>query len=530
MRPMRSYDYLVIGSGVAGLTFALEAAQSGRVAIVTKRGLSDSNTAWAQGGVAAVWSDEDSVASHVSDTLQAGGGLCNEDVVRMVAEQGPERIRALIDLGVRFSRKLNGGDFDLGLEGGHSHRRVLHVADRTGAEIVAALIRAVEASSSIDVFENHHAIDLLVDEKFGLAQGRSQCWGAYVLDAANGEVETLLARATLLATGGAGKVYLYTSNPDIASGDGIAMAFRAGCRVADLEFMQFHPTCLYHPKAKSFMVTEAMRGEGAVLRRPDGTPFMGDYDPRRELAPRDVVARAIDQEMKRNGYDNVLLDVTSLGSDFIRSRFPHIYERCLDFSIDITSEPIPVVPAAHYMCGGVMTDAHGRTAVERLYAAGEVAMTGMHGANRLASNSLLEGLVFAHRARAHAERALEVDTAEPPAFPVWHSGDAVDIDELVVISHNWDEIRRLMWNYVGIVRSDRRLRRAATRIRVLREEIRDYYWNFKVMGDLLELRNIALVAELIIRCARTRRESRGLHVNVDCPDRDDAAWHRHTVI
>jgi L-aspartate oxidase len=527
---MPTCDYLVIGSGIAGLTFALEAARFGRVAIVTKRTLEDSNTTWAQGGVAAVWSDEDSVEAHVADTLAAGCGLSNETVVRTVVSEGPERIRELIALGVPFSRKLDGQDYDLGLEGGHSRRRVLHVADRTGAEIIAALARAVRASPAILVFENHHAIDLLVDEKFGLAQGRAQCWGAYVLDAVSGEIVTITSRVTLLATGGAGKVYLYTSNPDIASGDGLAMAFRAGCRVADLEFMQFHPTCLYHPKAKSFLVTEAMRGEGAVLKRPDGTPFMELYDPRRELAPRDIVARAIDQEMKRNGFDNVLLDVTSLGPSFIRERFPHIHERCLSFGIDITREPIPVVPAAHYMCGGVVTDIDGRTAVERLYAAGEVAMTGMHGANRLASNSLLEGLVFAHRAAQHARSLFAGDGESPPPFPPWQSGHAVDIDESVVIAHNWDEIRRLMWNYVGIARSDRRMRRAAARIVMLREEIREYYWDFKVTGDLLELRNIALVAELIIRCARTRRESRGLHFNVDCPERDDALWGRHTVI
>jgi L-aspartate oxidase len=525
-----TYDYLVIGSGIAGLTYALESARRGRVALVTKRTIEDSNTAWAQGGVATVWADEDSFESHLEDTLGAGAGLCNEDVVRTVVSEGPDRIRELIALGVPFSRSLDGGEYDLGLEGGHSHRRVLHVADRTGEELIKTLVRSVRAAPTIDIFENHHAIDLLVDEKFGLAQGRARCWGAYVLDATSGEIVTFTARATLLATGGAGKVYLYTSNPDIASADGLALAYRAGCRVADLEFMQFHPTCLYHPRAKSFLVTEAMRGEGAVLKRPDGTPFMHLYDPRRELAPRDIVARAIDNEMKRNGFDNVFLDVTSLGAAFIKRRFPLIYERCLEFGIDITREQIPVVPAAHYMCGGVITDIDGRTGVERLYAAGEVAMTGLHGANRLASNSLLEGLVFAHRAAVHSATLIGDEGGTPPAFPPWQSGNAVDIDESVVVTHNWDEIRRLMWNYVGIVRSDRRLKRAAARIAMLREEIREYYWDFKVTGDLLELRNIALAAELIIRCARARRESRGLHFNVDCPQRDDEHWRRHTVL
>lgn len=527
---MRNYDYLVIGSGIAGLTFALEAAEHGRVAIVTKRGLDESNTAYAQGGIAAVWSDDDSVERHVADTLEAGAGLCVESVVRTVVSEGPARVEELIRRGVEFSRKNGDDEYDLGLEGGHSGRRILHAADQTGRAIVTALIACVRAHPSIEVYEDTIVVDLLIDEKFGMSRGDARCWGAYVLDTASGEIDRFVARATMLATGGAGKVYLYTSNPDIASGDGLAIAYRAGCHVADMEFIQFHPTCLYHAQAKSFLVTEAMRGEGAILRRPDGSPFMTEYDERGELAPRDIVARAIDEEMKRNGYDNVELDVTALSDTYLRERFPRIYERAGELGIDIAVQPIPVVPAAHYMCGGIVTGIDGDTSIGRLYAAGEVTMTGMHGANRLASNSLLEGLVFAYRAARHAVERLQNEPDEPPSFPAWMSGAATDIDESVVIAHNWDEIRRLMWNYVGIVRSDRRLKRAATRIGMLREEIREYYWDFRLTGDLLELRNLALVAELIIRSARTRRESRGLHYNVDCPDRDNENWRRHTVL
>ena len=531
---MRNFDFLVVGGGIAGMTFALEAARHGRVALLTKRAVEDSNTNWAQGGVAAVWDAEDSPGLHAADTIEAGAGLCNPRVVELVVEEGPERIRELIAIGVRFSLKqdngLGGGDYDLGLEGGHSRRRILHAADHTGQEIVRGMSQELRRHPNIEIFENRFAIDLLIDEKFGYASGRPQCWGAYALDIESGRVEAFTARATLLATGGTGKVYLYTSNPDVASGDGIAMAWRAGCRVADMEFIQFHPTCLYHPAAKSFLVTEAMRGEGAVLRTPDGNAFLKAYDPRAELAPRDIVARAIDREMKRRGFDNVLLDVTSLGAEFLKQRFPAIHQRCLSYGIDITTTPIPVVPAAHYMCGGVLTGLDGETSIGRLYAAGEVAMTGLHGANRLASNSLLEGVVFGHRAAVHAAKRLRDDATAAPPLPLWTSGKAVDIDEEVVISHNWDEIRRLMWNYVGIVRSDRRLARAAARIAMLREEIQQYYRDFRVTRDLLELRNIALVADLIIRAARTRRESRGLHYNVDCPDRDDAHWLRHTVL
>ncbi|MFQ5477515.1 MAG: L-aspartate oxidase [Candidatus Binatia bacterium] len=528
---MPRYDFLVIGSGLAGLSFAINAAGEGSVALVTKRGLEESNTAMAQGGIAVVWGDDDTLESHTRDTLKAGAGLCNAEVVTGVVEEAPARIRELIDSGVRFSANaMDREAYDLGLEGGHSHRRVLHAADQTGREIVRALIKRVRASPSIDVFENHHAVDLLIDQKFGLAQSSPQCWGAYVFDLESRCVHTFAARCTVLATGGAGKVYLYTSNPDVASGDGIAMAYRAGCRVADLEFIQFHPTCLYHPEAKSFLVTEAIRGEGAKLCTPDGEPFMSNYDPRGDLAPRDIVARAIDQEMKTSGLDNVILDLSELDEEFVRTRFPSIFERCRDFGIRLPTDPIPVVPAAHYMCGGVVTDVHGETAVGRLYAIGEVAMTGMHGANRLASNSLLEAVVFSHRAFEHSHKLLAGSPDTPPSFPDWRTGTAVDSSESIVISHNWDEIRRTMWNYVGIVRSDRRLERATTRIAMLNEEIGEYYWDFLITGDLLELRNIALVADLIIRSARSRRESRGLHYNLDCSEKDDEHWRRHTVI
>jgi len=528
---MRQYDFLVIGSGIAGMSFAWKAARYGTVALLTKRALEASNSTYAQGGVATVWSEDDTFEAHTRDTLEAGAGLCNEAVVAGIVAEGPERIRELIELGAEFSRdRQSAGDYELGLEGGHSARRVLHAADHTGREIITTLARVVRDHSNIDVFENVHAVDLLIDQKFGISQGRPQCWGAYALDTESGDVRTFTAKATLLATGGAGKVYLYTSNPDVASGDGLAMAYRAGCRIANLEFIQFHPTCLFHPDAKSFLVSEAVRGEGAVLRRPDGSPFMRDYDPRAELAPRDIVARAIDREMKANGFDNVYLDATELDSEFVRRRFPVIYEQCLGYGIDITSQPIPVVPAAHYMCGGVMTDTNGQTGIARLYAAGEVTHTGLHGANRLASNSLLEGLVFGHRAFLHSKELLNASAQSAPEFPPWVSGYAVDINESVVITHNWDEIRRLMWNYVGIVRSDRRLVRAAARINMLREEIRQYYWDFRVTRDLLELRNIALVADLIIRSARARRESRGLHFNIDCPKRDDLHWQRDTIL
>ncbi len=514
-------DFLVIGSGLAGLTFALRAARHGSVLVLSKDRLPESATEYAQGGIASVWSAEDSFEAHEEDTLTAGAGLCHRDVVELVVHEGPERIRELIAMGTNFSRSESSDDreYDLGREGGHRHRRILHASDATGREIMRALVAAVRDEPNICVLERHLAIDLITDAKLLPCSPTISCWGAYALDLDTGEVITAAARATVLATGGAGKVYLYTSNPDIATGDGIAMAYRAGVRIANMEFIQFHPTCLYHPAAKSFLVSEALRGEGAVLRRPDGVAFMGAYHPDAELAPRDIVARAIDNEMKVHGFQNVFLDISHHPADFLRNRFPTIYERCLSYGVDLTREPIPVVPAAHYCCGGAMTTKDGVTNISRLYAAGEVTMTGLHGANRLASNSLLEALVFGYRSAVHAVAFLASDPSPPPTLPEWNPGRAVDSDESVVVTQNWDEIRRLMWNYVGIVRSNRRLARALQRITALRAEIQQYYWDFLITGDLIELRNIALVAELIIVSAISRKESRGLHYNIDYPEK-----------
>lgn len=523
------FDYLVVGSGIAGLTFALRAAGHGTVLVLTKGRLPESATEYAQGGIASVWSPEDSFERHSDDTEGAGAGLCHPDVVELVVRDGPERVRELIALGAEFSRRdgSSEGEYDLGREGGHTKRRVLHASDATGREIMRTLVEAVHAHPQIQVRERHLAIDLLVTKR---DTPEAACWGAYALDLESGRVSTFLARATLLATGGAGKVYLYTSNPDVATGDGIAMAYRAGVPVANMEFVQFHPTCLYHPHAKSFLISEALRGEGAILRTPTGQPFMKDYDPRAELAPRDIVARAIDHEMKLHGFEHVLLDITHKPASFVRERFPFIHQRCLEFGFDLTQAPIPVVPAAHYFCGGAVTDTRGATNIRRLFAAGEVTMTGLHGANRLASNSLLEGLVFGHRAGVAATELLTSDSESLPSLPDWDPGHAVDSDESVVVTQNWDEVRRMMWNYVGVVRSDRRLARALTRIQLLRAEIREYYWDFLVTGDLIELRNIAEVAELIIRSATLRKESRGLHYTIDYPQRDDAHWRRDTVL
>ena len=525
-------DFLVIGSGLAGLTFALQAARSGDVLLLSKDVLPESATRYAQGGIASVWSADDSFEAHVEDTLIAGAGLCHRDLVELVVRDGPARIRDLIALGTHFSRRdqlHDDPEYDLGQEGGHSHRRILHASDATGREIMRALVTAVRATPNIRILERHLAIDLLTDAARDPTEQRVSCWGAYALSRDTGAVLTLTARATLLATGGAGKVYLYTSNPDIATGDGIAMAYRAGVPIGNMEFIQFHPTCLYHPAAKSFLISEALRGEGAILRRPDGSPFMKGYDDRAELAPRDIVARAIDSEMKVHGYDCVYLDISQKPRDFLLSRFPTIHERCLQYGIDLTREPIPVVPAAHYCCGGTVTTADGATNIRRLYAAGEVAMTGLHGANRLASNSLLEALVLGHRSAEHARALVKQDPAVPPSFPAWNPAGATDSDESVVVTQNWDEIRRFMWNYVGIVRSNRRLARALQRIEALREEIDRYYWDFIITGDLIELRNLSMVAELIILSAIRRKESRGLHYTIDYPAmlpeaRDTVIW------
>ena len=529
---MKQFDYLVLGSGIAGLSFALKVAARGRVAIVTKKDRAESNTNYAQGGIAAVTSKEDSFELHVRDTLTAGAGLCKEEIVSAIVAEGPARITKLIELGMQFSEReipasSGARELDLGREGGHSKRRILHAKDVTGREIERALLNAISQQPNIEIFENHIAIDLITSQKLGYV-GANRCLGAYVFDKKSDAVETFAAGVTLLATGGCGKVYLYTTNPDIATGDGVAMAYRAGAAVANMEFIQFHPTCLYHPKAKSFLISEAVRGESGVLKTMGGVEFMDAYHPLKSLAPRDVVARAIDSEMKKSGADCVLLDITHKPARFIIERFPNIYQTCLSYGIDITKEAIPVVPAAHYQCGGVVTNVDGETEIAGLYAVGEVACTGLHGANRLASNSLLEALVCAHRG---AEKAT-ADKPSPADFkiPDWQSGNATNADELVVVSHNWDEIRRLMWDYVGIVRTNKRLQRAQKRLANLQQEIHEYYWNFIVTSDLLELRNIATVGELIVRCAMMRPESRGLHYTLDYPTTNPDWAQRDSVL
>lgn len=530
-------DFLVLGSGVAGASVALKLAECGNVILVCKAGLEDTNTVWAQGGIASVLSHEDSFDAHVADTLEAGAGLCHEGVVRKVVEAGPRAIRELISMGVQFTKHeeilRSGGavDFHLAREGGHSARRVIHTADMTGRELQRVLSEQVRRHPAITVLTESMAVDLIVTDKSCPDFTRNRCLGAYVLEESTGQVRTLLARATILATGGHGKLYLFTSNPDLATGDGVAMAYRAGARIANLEFMQFHPTCLYNSKAKNFLITEALRGEGAVLRTMAGESLMDGQHPLGALAPRDIVARAIDSHMKRSGDPYVLLDISHRPPDFVRSHFPGVHEKCLSLGIDITREAIPVVPAAHYSCGGVVTDERGRTGIKSLWALGEAACTGLHGANRLASNSLLEGLVFADFVASDI-RTLLPDLRSFPALPIpdWELGKACEPDEMVVISQLWDEIRRTMWNYVGIVRSDKRLARAEARIRQLVDEIEDYYWDIVPSRALLEVRNLASVALLTVKCARARKESRGIHFSLDFPGTDDKRFRKDTVL
>jgi L-aspartate oxidase len=539
-------DFLIIGSGVAGLTLALKVAKFGDVALVTKKGIMDSNTSHAQGGIASVFGELDSFDLHIQDTLASGDGLCNRDVVEMVVKNGPSRIRELIDLGVHFNLREKkqsdsespdfDAELDLGREGGHSQKRIVHAHDMTGREVERVLVDHVKNNDRIALFENHIAIDLITIStrmKRGIITTTHEdyCCGAYVLDSETNHVKTFCAKITLLATGGAGKVYLYTSNPDVATGDGIAMGYRAGATVANLEFVQFHPTCLFHPDAKNFLISEALRGEGAVLVDAFGSPFMEKYDAQKDLACRDVVARAIDTELKKSGADSVFLDISHKNSDFIKERFPNLYEKCLTFGFDMTKESLPVVPAAHYMCGGIATDMFGRTDLHRLYAIGETACTGLHGANRLASNSLIEALVYSHMAAQQAVKDIDTfDFTSTPDPPPWDEVGTTDSDEGIMVSQNWDEIRRFMWNYVGIVRSNKRLERAERRIEIIQKEIREYYWDFRVSADLIELRNIAMVAELIIKCAGHRKESRGLHHNIEYPYRDDMRWQKDTIL
>jgi len=530
---VRRYDFIVVGSGISGLSFALRAAAHGSVAIVTKKEAATTNTAWAQGGIACVQNAEDSFDQHVADTIDAGAGLCPEPVVRRIISEGPDAIRELVDWGVEFDTadsEDGSEELALGREGGHTRRRVLHHKDTTGREIETKLLAAARASSNIDFLEHHFAIDVITTRRLALASP-PRCVGIYALDEESGEVLTLRSDRVLLCTGGSGRVYLYTTNPGVATGDGVAMAWRAGCEIANMEFVQFHPTCLYHHELKSFLITEAMRGEGAELIDENGRRFMNEYDPRGSLAPRDIVARAIDREIKKTGGPCVYLDITHKPADFIRSRFPHIYETCLTVDIDITEQPIPVVPAAHYQCGGVRTNVEGATSLPGLWAVGEVACTGLHGANRLASNSLLEGAVVSRLALADCIRKLPPQVPpEQLELPEWESGDVTDVDELIVIYHNWDEIRRLMGDYVSIVRTTKRLQRAATRLHNLQREVQEFYWNFRVTTELLELRNLVQIATLIVDCAARRRESRGLHYTLDYPESNDENWCHDTLL
>lgn len=517
---MQQFDVLIIGSGLAGLSLALRTAEHKKVCLVSKRRINDTASDWAQGGIAAVINDDnDTVEAHIQDTLTAGAGLCDAAVTELVAKQAKPAVEWLIEQGVGFTREQDDSGYHLTREGGHSHRRVIHAADATGHAIQTTLSEKVRTHPNIFLLENNIAVDLITTRKVTQTKieqaDDNSCLGAYVLDNHTGKVITIAAQNTILATGGAGKVYLYTTNPDVSTGDGMAMAWRAGCRMANMEFIQFHPTCLFHPHAKSFLISEVVRGEGGLLKLADGTRFMPEYDVRAELAPRDIVARAIDFEMKKRGLDCVYLDISHKPLAFIMEHFPNIYRRCLELGIDMSKAPIPVVPAAHYICGGVMTDDKGRTDIKNLYAVGETACTGLHGANRLASNSLLECLVFGHTA---AEDILSQPTKLSPQLPYWDESRVTDADEEVLITHTWDELRRFMWNYVGIVRTDKRLSRALHRIHMLRNEVHEFYSNFKVSNDLIELRNLLQVAELIVESAIARKESRGLHFSKDHPN------------
>ena len=526
-------DFLVLGSGIAGLSFALKVCNFGSVAIVTKKEKIESSTNYAQGGIATVLGPDDSFDLHTADTLAVGDGLSHPKIVETVVKDGPARIEELVEWGVDFSKNSSGkgAPYDLGREGGHNKRRFIHAQDLTGREVERVLVMQVESRQNIEIYENYFAIDLITESKVkGRKSDGDICYGVYVLDRNTGEVHTFIAQVTLLATGGAGKVYLFTSNPDISTGDGVAMAYRAGAKIANMEFIQFHPTCLYHPQAKNFLISEALRGEGGTLRLNDGTPFMNKHHPLKSLAPRDVVARAIDNALKKSGEEHVLLDMTHKNRSILKKRFPNIYDKCKSLGIDMATTPIPVVPAAHYMCGGVVTDLQGETTFKRLYACGEVACTGLHGANRLASNSLLEALVFAHRSALKSISSLKEKGFSFPAVRPWDPGKAVSSDESIVIAHNWDEIRRLMWHYVGIVRSNKRLARAKRRIELLQKEIAQYYWDFILTGDLIELRNIAMVSELIITCALRRKESRGLHYTLDYQQKDDKHFRKDTIV
>jgi L-aspartate oxidase len=518
------YDLIIVGAGLAGLTVALEVAAHKKIAILAKRQLTEAATAWAQGGIVGVLDKKDSFESHIGDTLEAGAGIVSESTARYIAENSSDAVEWLVEQGVEFTPDPEG---PLGLhltrEGGHTHRRIAHVADATGKAIHDVLLEKVKAHPNIDLLEHWIAIDLITNrhlvqkpnKDYKKSIQKDQCLGVYALDIQENKVKTLIADAVVLATGGVGKVYKYTTNPDTSTGDGIAMAWRAGCRVGNMEFMQFHPTCLYHPEERSFLITEALRGEGGQLKLPDGTRFMADHDERMELAPRDIVARAIDFEIKKHGLEYVLLDATHLGAEFIKEHFPTIYAKCLSVGIDITKQGIPVVPAAHYTCGGVVTDLNGQTDLPNLYSVGEATCTGLHGANRLASNSLLECVVIG---KSTAKKILDEPESTIPQVKQWDDSQVEDADELVVISHNWDELRSLMWNYVGIVRTTRRLERALHRIDFLEAEVNEYYSNFKVNRDLIELRNLLVCAELIVRSALARKESRGLHYTRDYPD------------